>query len=50
MRPQSQEELIKRMHQEYIKTEIEGADVQAVSFTKVNKICDAIKEELVKIN
>jgi elongator complex protein 1 len=50
MRPQSQEELIKRMHQEYIKTEIEGADVQVVSFTKVNKICDAIKEELVKIN
>jgi elongator complex protein 1 len=51
MRPQKEEQLIRAQHEEFMQTEINGvaADTTA-TFTKINKICDAVKEELVKIN
>ena len=51
MRPQKEEQLIRAQHEEFMQTQINGiATDTTATFTKVNKICDAVKEELVKIN
>jgi uncharacterized protein (UPF0218 family) len=50
-----QEERIKKEHEEFIKKEINGETAVAneegiIKFEKINKICEALKEELVKLN
>ncbi len=53
MRPQNDEDLIRKQHEEFMEREINGVvaiSAENVTFTKVNKICDAIKDELWKIN
>ena len=52
MRPQSYEDLIKQEHMEFISSTINGEATAAATgaSTKINKICEALKEELWKIN
>lgn len=53
MRPQNPEELIRIEHEEFMRREIRGEEVPAggeVTFEKVNKVCEAVKEELWKLN
>ena len=49
MRPQNEEDLIRKQHLEFMSAEINGEVLSGVS-TKVNLICKALKEELIKIN
>lgn len=49
MRPQKEEDIIRKEHEEFVHKEINGEEAVA-TFTKVNKICDSVKGELVKIN
>ena len=48
MRPQNAEDLIKNEHHEFMTEEISGGQVAVKG--KINKICDALKEELWKHN
>jgi hypothetical protein len=59
MRPQNEEDLIKKEHLEFIKKEINGEEplkavaeggVAVVAYDKINKICEALKDELWKLN
>jgi hypothetical protein len=43
MRPQSDEELIRREHAEFISTQING-DASSWESKKINSICEALKE------
>lgn len=48
MRPKDKEDEIKQTHFEFIKMKIENSKIE--SSGKINKVCDAIKTELYKIN
>lgn len=49
MEPVDREQEIREEHEEFMKTKVEG-QASTGSGDKVNKVCDAIKEELVKRN
>ena len=48
MRPIDKEEELRTEHKEFIHTNIEGS--KTVGSGKINRICEAMKEELVKRN
>lgn len=52
MRPQDEEDLIKKSHSEFLLTEIYGGETAPASSVspKINRICEALKEELWKLN
>ena len=52
MRPQNEEDLIRQEHANFMATNIRGEAISLGEpvFRKVNVICEAIKEELWKIN
>jgi hypothetical protein len=51
MRPQNEEDLIRKEHAEVMLAEINGVESSRNDgISKINKICEAIKEELWKIN
>lgn len=50
MRPQDQEDLIRREHTAFMAQEIRGEPKEAAVSTKVNLICEAIKKELWRLN
>lgn len=49
MRPKEKEQQIREEHLQFMKVEVEG-DKEGCNTNKVNKVCDALKEELIKRN
>jgi elongator complex protein 1 len=53
MRPQKEEDLIRKQHEEFMALDINGeggVKPEGIVSKKINGICDAIKDELWKIN
>lgn len=48
MRPLHEEDTIKSTHIDFMTSEINGGKIESKG--KINKICDALKEEFLKIN